>query len=422
MMNDALLITRLRETLDAEGAVDLLRRAIGAPSVTGSEAAFARLLAEELTALGATSVTLTEFAPGRPNVRGVLRGATAGLRVLLTGHTDTVHVRGWSEKWAGTQRESPFGAALVDGAIWGRGAGDLKAGICTSLAAARLHRDAGLPLAGEILFAFVGDEESGEAGSGVSAGVRALVADIVAGAAPRPDIAIYVEPTQLNIYAAQMGFLICDITVSGRSAYFGVPELGVDALKASHAILSALFAHSARLEARASHPLVGHPFLLVTTVSGGGYIAVPGQCRISLILKLLPGESLDDAVGELEETVRAAPVDPAIALAFDYPAGRDHRFGGTPTEMSPDLPFVRLLTEAVRAVRPDRGKIEGAPYWSEAPFLVQKLGVPTVYCAPGDIRNCHTLEEHVEVREYLDGIVAFAAFLARLGELQHPLK
>jgi hypothetical protein len=43
------------------------------------------------------------------------------------------------------------------------------------------------------------------------------------------------------------------------------------------------------------------------------------------------------------------------------------------------------------------------------------LGVPTVYCAPGDIRNCHTLEERVELQEYFDGIVAFAAFLARIG-------
>jgi acetylornithine deacetylase len=422
MTNYPSLIVRLRDALDSEGALDLLRRAIGTPSVTGAEAAFAGLIAEELTALGAASVTLTEFAPGRPNVRGVLRGATAGPRVLLTGHTDTVHVRGWAEKWAGTERENPFGAALVDGAVWGRGAGDLKAGICSTIAAARLLRDAGVPLAGEILFAFIGDEESGEPGSGVSAGVKALVADIAVGVAPPPDFAIYVEPTQLNVYAAQMGFLVCDITVSGRSAYFGVPEHGVDALKASHAVLSALFAHSARLEARAPHPLVGHPFLLVTAINGGGYIAVPGQCRISLILKLLPGESLDEAVRGLEQVVRAAPVDPEITLTFDYPAGRDHRFGGTPVETSPDLPFVRLLTQAVQAVRPDRGAIEGAPYWSEAPFFVEQLGVPTVYCAPGDIRNCHTFEERVEVQEYLDGIVAFAAFLVRLGELEHPRK
>ena len=420
MSIEASLIARLKSALDAEGALGLLRRAIATPSVTGAEAAFAGMLAEELTALGAVDVSIEDFAPGRPNVRGLLRGAAAGPRLLLTGHTDTVHVRGWSERWAGTVRENPFGAALVDGAIWGRGSGDLKAGICTTLAAARLLEAAGLSLPGEILFAFIGDEESGEPGSGVSAGMKALVADIASGATPRPDLAIYVEPTQLNIYAAQMGFLICDITVTGRSAYFGVPELGVDALKASHAILSALFAHSATLEARAPHPLVGRPFLLVTALSGGGYIAVPGECRISLILKLLPGESLDEAVRDLEAAVRGAPVDPEITVAFDYPAGRDHRYGGTPSETPAELPFVRLLSQAVKAVRPDRGAIEGAPYWSEAPFLVGQLGVPAVYCAPGDIRNCHTLEERVEVQEYLDGIVAFAAFLARLGELANP--
>jgi acetylornithine deacetylase len=231
-------------------------------------------------------------------------------------------------------------------------------------------------------------------------------------------MAIYVEPTQLDVYAAQMGFLICEITVTGRSAYFGVPKLGVDALKASHAILSALFAHSAALEARSPHPLVGHPFLLVTGLSGGGYIAVPGECRISLILKLMPGESLDDAVRELENAVRGAPVDLAIALEFAYPAGRDHRFGGTPAETSPDLPFVRLLSQAIKAVRLERGEIKGAPYWSEAPFLINQLKVPTVYFAPGDIRNCHTLEERVELEEYYDGIVALAAFLACIGSLE----
>ena len=86
--------------------------------------------------------------------------------------------------------------------------------------------------------------------------------------------------------------------------------------------------------------------------------------------------------------------------------------GRRPTEVSPDLSPVRLLGRAVQAVRADRGLIEGAPYWSEAPFLINRLGVPAVYWAPSDIRNCHTLEERVLVKDYLDGIVAFAAFMA----------
>ena len=298
----------------------------------------------------------------------------------------------------------------------GPGPGDLKAGICATLAAARLARRAGLRLPREILFAFVGDEESGEPGSGVSAGMKAFVAEIESGAVPRPDIAVYVEPTELNVYAAQMGFLICDIAITGKSAYFGVPELGVDALKAGHAVLSALWAHSAKLEAQAPHPLVGRPFLLVTEAQAGGYIAVPGECRLSLILKLIPGQSLDDARAALEAAVRAAPVAAGVRIAFAYPAGRDHALRRHADETPETTPFVQALCAAVRAVRPDRGAIQGAPYWSEAPFLATRLGVPTVYCAPGDIRNCHTLEERVALRDYFDGIVAFAAFLGQLGE------
>ncbi len=409
------LVSRLRAALDRDAAIALLARAVGTPSVTGAEKAFAELLGRELDAIGALDVRLSDFAPGRPNVSGLLPGSGGGPLLLLAGHTDTVHVRGWAERWAGTSRADPFGAVVEGGAMWGRGTGDLKAGICTAIASAALLKAAGIEQPADILFAFIGDEESGEPGSGVSAGIKALTADVEAGRLPRPDFAIYVEPTELNVYAAQMGFVIADITVTGRSSYFGVPEAGIDALKAAHAILAALFAHSAALEARAPHPLVGSPFLLVTTLTGGGYIAVPGECRISLIMKLLPGDDLGTAVAAMEAAVRAAPVDPRIAVAFDYPAGRDHAFGGTPTETAPDLQPVRELVEAVKSVRPDRGAILGAPYWSEAPFLATRLGIPTVYCAPGDIRNCHTTEEHVEIEEYLDGIIAFAAFLAGLG-------
>jgi acetylornithine deacetylase len=414
MQIDPILVSRLRSRLNEDEAIGLLQRFIGTPSVTGAEASFAQLLADELRLLGTEQVTLVDFAPGRPNVRGLLRGQQIGDAscLLIAGHTDTVHVRGWSEHWAGTERESPFSAAVVDGAVWGRGAGDLKAGIATTLAAVKLLAAAGLKAPADLLFAFVGDEESGEPGTGVSAGIKLLVEEIEAEKVSKPDFAVYVEPTCLDIYTAQMGFVICEISVIGRSAYFGVPELGLDALKAAHAVLSAVWSHSAALEQRERHALVGRPFILATGLESGGYIAVPGESRINLILKLLPGENLDDAVHDLEVAVGHAPLADGIRVSFAYPAARDHRFGGTPTEVSPDWGPIRLLARTMQAVRADRGVIEGAPFWSEAPFLVNRLGVPTVYWAPGDIRNCHTLEEHVLVKDYLDGIIAFAAFIA----------
>lgn len=407
------LTERLRAALDRDDAIALLRGAIGCNSVTGNEAAVVSYLEAQMRARGVEGVEIADFLPGRPNVWGQRKGATGDRRLLFIGHTDTVHVEGWREHWAGTEREDPFGAPIIDGAIWGRGAGDLKAGICTSLAALSLLDKAGIRLAGDIGFAFVGDEESGEPGSGISAGVKDYVARIESGAIARPDFTVYVEPTRLAVYPAQIGFFIADITITGKSAYFGVPELGKDALKASHAVMSALWRHSDAISARAEHNLIGRGFLLVTGLQGGGFIAVPETCKLSLIRKLLPGESLDAAAAEMEAVIRGAVEDPEIRVEITYPAGRDHALGGTAAEIAADSSEVALLSEAVAAAMPGRGLIEGAPFWSESPFFVNRLGVPAVYCAPGDIRNCHTFEEHVDVEEYLAGIVAFASFMAR---------
>jgi acetylornithine deacetylase len=191
-----------------------------------------------------------------------------------------------------------------------------------------------------------------------------------------------------------------------------VPEEGRDALKAAHRVLSAIWELSDRMNAQGSHDLLGSAFLLVTTIGGGGYIAVPAECSFSLIGKLLPGTSIDAACAELEEAVHGAVDDPDIGIAISYPAGRDHPLGGSPVEIDRNHDAVGTLSGILELALPGRGRIEGAPYWSEVPFLVRQLGCPAVYCAPGDIRNCHTLEERVEVEEYLAGIVAFAAFFA----------
>ena len=331
-------------SIDRERAIATLRTAIGRASVTGDEANFVEMLAETLSEVGVSGVTVRDFLPGRPNVWGVRKGAGGGRCLLLIGHTDVVHVRGWRERWAGTEREDPFGAPLIDGEIWGRGAADLKAGIAMTIEALRALDRAGVTLAGDVVLAFVGDEESGEPGTGVSAGMKAFVPVIASGEVRRPDFAIYVEPTTLDVYSAQMGFFIADIEVTGRTAYFGVPELGADALKAAHAILAALWAHSADLETRGSHPLIGRSFLLVTGIEGGGLIAVPErtppepdpQTPARRGSRPRPGD-------ELEAVVRGAVADPDIRVAFSYPAGRDHEIGGTATEIDPKHEAVALL-------------------------------------------------------------------------------
>ena len=114
---------------------------------------------------------------------------------------------------------------------------------------------AGTRLRGDVVTAWVCDEESGEPGSGRSIGMQAVAARIAGGSIPRADFAIYVEPTSLAVYTAQIGFLIADVEIHGRSAYFGRPEEGVDALRAGHRVLAELYALADELATRPAHPL-----------------------------------------------------------------------------------------------------------------------------------------------------------------------
>jgi len=401
---------------DRDADLELLREAIGRESVTGNETGFATFLKDRMDELDLATGS-GEFLPGRMNVWGESRGKVkSGPNLMFVGHTDTVHVRGWEDAWRGKPQESPFAGALIDGEIWGRGACDLKGGICAALAGLRLLQRAGYRTAGGLSFAFIGDEESGEPGTGISAGAHDLVRRVKDGTISRPDFAVYVEPTKLDVYTAQIGFFIADIAITGKSAYFGTPELGTDALKATHAVLESLWAHEAELAAGPKHDLVGASSILVTHISGGGYIAVPGKCTLSLIRKLRPGESLDAAVAAFEAAVHGTPVADGIAIDIAYPAGRDHRFGGSPVEIARDTPaalqLARCVSEATDGKDLTGGAVGGAPYWSESPFLVNGIGCPAVYCAPGDISVAHTFEERIEVESYLAAVRAFALFVA----------
>ncbi len=404
------LIARLRPHLDTAAATDLLARAVQAASVTGNEANMVAMLRPEMDRLR-LSPHVEDFLTGRPNITGRRPGAGTGPDLLFIGHTDVVHPRDWSDHWAGRAQQDPFGAAIVDGELWGRGAADLKAGICTTLAALDLIDRSGIRLAGSVSYAFVGDEESGETGTGISAGVLHWADAVTSGKRPRPDLAVYVEPTRLQVLPVQIGFYIADVKLTGQSAYFGRPDLGRDALRAAHRVLQAIWDHSDQLSTANEHPLLGRAFTLVTGFEAGGLIAVPGECRFSLICKLLPGDSLDRATAEIEAVIRAAtPADIGIEIVF--PAGRDHPRGGSPAGIAVDHDLVRTLSTCIASVRPDRGGIEGAPFWSEMPFLTQTIGIPAVYCAPGDISICHTNFERVPLKDYHDGILAFAAFIA----------
>jgi succinyl-diaminopimelate desuccinylase len=76
--------------------------------------------------------------------------------LVFAGHTDVVppgDLAGWSRP--------PFSGDIADGAVWGRGASDMKSGVAAAIAAVLDHLDAhGAPAAGSLAFLITGDEEA----------------------------------------------------------------------------------------------------------------------------------------------------------------------------------------------------------------------------------------------------------------------
>ena len=398
--------------LDEKNAIKELQEIITIPSITGSEKILAAELAKRLEKLGADEVILQEGEDFRANVIATFKGKSSA-ELLLFAHIDTVNIGDWAQFWSkkseNDPRTNPFGGVEVDGAIWGRGAGDVKGGIATVLQALAHIKQNSLQLEKSVVVVFVADEESGEPGMGLSNGVKSAL-PVVQKKALNPVLAIYLEPTELNIYIAQMGFQIVDIEITGKTSYFGKPELGIDALKIGHQILAKLWEHDETLKLEMKHDLIGNSSLLVTAVNAGGLIAVPGTCAISLIRKVLPGESMEKSGQDLLSAIQSVEVVHGADVRVTFSASRDHKFGGTPFEcdISNEL---EKLQGIVNSYHSGISLFEGAPYWSEAPLIAHALEIECVYWAAGDISNCHTPEEHINKDDYFAAIKSLAEYL-----------
>src|SRR5215831_15268281 len=89
---------------------------------------------------------------GRPNLVATIGSGSPNL--VLAGHLDEFPAgQGWTRP--------PFSGAVEDGRIWGRGAGDMKAGLAVALTIASLVRGMDVPLRGTLTLAFASDEETG---------------------------------------------------------------------------------------------------------------------------------------------------------------------------------------------------------------------------------------------------------------------
>ena len=119
----------------------------------GNEAACIGYIRDVLAEAG-ISATILARDLDRPNLVARLAGRGDAPPLLLYGHIDVVTIA--NQNWS----HPPFAGDVADGAVWGRGALDMKGGVAMMLAAFLRAAAAGDALAGDVIFAALADEEN----------------------------------------------------------------------------------------------------------------------------------------------------------------------------------------------------------------------------------------------------------------------
>ena len=318
-------------------------------------------------------------------VVGRMGEGSGGASLILNGHVDVVPP-GQEERWSG----SPFVPWVADDRIYGRGAVDMKAGLCSAVFAAKAIQDSGVRLTGTLLIESVIGEEDGGVGT---------LATIFRGY--RADGAIVMEPTNLEVATTGAGCFNFRVRVPGQAAHGALRSEGVSAIQKSFGVLAALDRLERARNADGDPIIPGDlPFpISVGTVSGGEWASsVPEEVVFEGRYGVRPGEDPDEARSALESAVAGAGEEDSWLR--DTPAEVEW-WGGRyeASRINPDTGVSAAVREAHRAVTGRPAQVTGVPYGSDMALLVNHGATPTVLYGPGDVRNAHAPDEFVPIDE-----------------------
>ncbi|HEY8370869.1 MAG TPA: M20/M25/M40 family metallo-hydrolase [Thermodesulfobacteriota bacterium] len=408
-------LSTVLDRLDAgrAAATDLLADLVRIPSENppGDTRALAAFVRDWLAARG-HAARVVAARDDLPNLVCTVRGARPGPALVLNGHLDT-YPAGDRAAWS----VDPFGGVVRDGKLYGRGVGDMKAGVAAHLLTFVTLADVAAELAGRLTLTLVSDEENGGAlGAGhllavepEARGDACLIGD--AGAA---DLICF----------AEKGAVWADLVATGRGAHSAHVHRGRNAVHALVAALGDVVAldgldvgvpDAVRAEVERGRAatdaafgegatdVLGRVTVTVGLVAGGQKRnLVPDAARAEVDVRIPAGGSTGAVVGALEAIARRHGVEVVIRSANE------------PHWSPPDAAIFGALGRATERVRGRPAPLAGRIGASDARYF-RRAGIPTAVYGPA-VANMGGPDEHVDLDEWWDVVrVHVVAALDLLG-------
>ena len=386
-----------------EAMVAFAQRLIQTPSLSGQERAVADLVLAEMERLGYDEC----WRDATGNVVGLIRATAPGgarHRINFNTHLDQVDV-GDPARWP----YPPYAATVADGAIWGRGASDLKGPLACQLHAIAALKTLGRPLPNDCYVTAVVQEEVGGLGA-------SRLAETV-----QTDYCVLGEPTTNRLMHGHRGRVELEAVFRGRSVHASVPQTGSNPLYAMARFLQGL--ELLPMVKDPANPGLGPSSVAPTVISTDqtSRNVVPAEVRLVLDWRNVPSESPESIVETLQgllahsltggATGTVAPV-PRVLTSYtgvSQAQGAISPSFGTP----PDHP---LVVDAHRILSATLGRDVPVDLW---PFATDgghfvAAGATCIGFSPAWEEVIHTVDERISIALMVE---AFAGYQALALEL-----
>jgi len=332
----------------------------------------------------------------RVNLRASLDVGAKETLVIYT-HVDVVPV---GDDWS----TDPFRMVLKDGRAYGRGTSDSKGAVAGLIGALRALLKEGKPRYNLSILLTTDEEVGGYSGLCFFADQGLIKGDYM----------LCMDGFCDDLVIGSNGIVTWEVTVHGKSAHSGSSFLGINALEKSLQVMEAFMTlkksvQSRRSTLRASSALEAMgiknlmPILNITMINAGiKENIVPDRCVIRGDRRVIPEETMDGAMAEIEKTLKPLDVDMDLKFFPGYP----------PMRMNPDHHWIGEVQRAIEQITGSVPMLSGAQGSLDQAYATDMTRIPT--CVYGVGRqmesNIHAGDENVRV----DDLVNFAKFLLAL--------
>ncbi|MFO1319565.1 MAG: ArgE/DapE family deacylase [Burkholderiales bacterium] len=330
----------------------------------------------------------------------VPRDAT-GRSLILNGHIDVVPV-GATDLWT----TPPFEPVIRAGRLYGRGAGDMKAGIAAYVTAFLALRRIGRQPAAPVWMQSVVEEEC--TGNGALACLHRGY---------RADGAVIPEPFDQSLLTAQVGVIWLSVEVQGRPAHVLDVSRGINAIEAAFALYRGL--ETLRDEWNA--PSARHPAFAdlerpinfnLGRIQGGEWTSsVPTRCVIDVRCGFYPGTTVAEARAAIEARLqRTAESDPKLR-GVQYRI----RYAGLQSEgcvIERAQPLMEVLAQSHEHVMAAEPRYLASTATTDVRVFHVYGGIPATCYGP-ESSHIHGIDESVSLESVRQVTRVLAVFMAR---------